>query len=108
LYQPFLATCIRALPHHYRLLTAEPGHTLQFTVTGLGGGTWFLVYSSGGQWELQESANGAVVAVVTIDGAVAWRLFTKSLPRTQAEAHIQVTGDKRLGKQVYSLVTVMG
>ncbi|GAB2469174.1 hypothetical protein GCM10011375_29200 [Hymenobacter qilianensis] len=108
LYQPFLATCIRALPHHYRQLAAEPGHALQFTVTGAGGGTWFLVYSSGGQWELQESATGAVEAVVTIDGAVAWRLFTKSLPRTQAAAHIQVTGDERLGEQVYNLVTVMG
>lgn len=108
LYQPFLAACMRALPHHYRQLIAAPGQALQFTVAGAGGGTWFLEYSSDGQWKLQESAAGSIVAVVTIDGAVAWRLFTKSLPRTQAEAHIQVAGDKRLGEQVFNLVTVMG
>ncbi|MBC6609012.1 maleylpyruvate isomerase N-terminal domain-containing protein [Hymenobacter sp. BT188] len=108
LYQPFLATCMRALPHHYRHVSAEPGQTLRFTVTGEGGGTWFLQYNSAGQWELQESATSPCVAVVTIDGTVAWRLFTKSLPRTQAEAHVQLTGDKGLGEQVFNLIAIMG
>lgn len=107
LYQPFLATCMRALPHHYRYLSAEPGQTLRFTVTGAGGGIWFLQYTGARQWELQERSAAPMVAVVTIEGAVAWRLFTKSLPRAQAEACVQITGDKRLGEQVFNLITVM-
>jgi asparagine synthetase B (glutamine-hydrolysing) len=107
LYQPFLATCVRALPHHYRNVSAEPGQTLQLTVSGEGGDTWFLQYSSAGEWELSERSPDSVTAVVTIDGAVAWRLFTKSLPRNLVDAHIQLTGDKRLGEPNHSLITVM-
>jgi hypothetical protein len=108
LYLPFLATCIRALPHHYSHLHAEPGQTLQFTVTGEGGSTWFLQYGSAGEWELQEIKTGPIMAVITIDGSVAWRLFTKSLTRHQAKAHVQIQGDKRLEEQVFTLLTVMG
>jgi uncharacterized protein (TIGR03083 family) len=107
LYQPFLATCIRALPYHYRQVAAEHGQMLQLTVTGEGGHTWFLQYTSAGQWQLSENNSGPIAAVVTINGAVAWRLFTKSLPRDLAEAHIQLAGDKRLGEHIYSLITVM-
>jgi hypothetical protein len=106
LYQPFLATCIRALPYHYRQVAAEPGQMLQFTVTGEGGDTWFMHYTSAGQWQLSENSSGPIAAVV-IDGAVAWRLFTKSLPRSLAEEHTQLTGDQRLGEHIYSLITVM-
>jgi hypothetical protein len=80
---------------------------LQLTVTGEGGHTWFLQYTSAGQWQLSENNSGPIAAVVTINGAVAWRLFTKSLPRDLAEAHTQLTGDKRLGEHIYSLITVM-
>jgi hypothetical protein len=106
LYYPFLATCVRALPHHYRNVSASPGTTLQFTVTGAGGGTWFLQRQAT-NWQLGTDYHGPVAAAVTLDGAVAWRLFTKSLPRTQAQPHITTTGESVLTEPIYSLTTVM-
>jgi hypothetical protein len=106
LYEPFLATCVRALPHHYRHVATAPGLAVQVTITGSGGNTWYLYRSALG-WELAHTPVGDVSATITIDGSVAWRLFTKSLPRVQAENHIQVTGDKYLTEPVYSLLAVM-
>ncbi|MBO0358506.1 maleylpyruvate isomerase N-terminal domain-containing protein [Hymenobacter sp. BT186] len=106
LYSPFLATCIRALPHHYRNVAAAPGTTLQFTVTGAGGGTWFLQRQAT-TWHLGTDYRGPVAATITLDGAVAWRLFTKSLPRTEAQRHITTTGKPQLTEPIFSLVTVM-
>ncbi|UOQ51632.1 maleylpyruvate isomerase N-terminal domain-containing protein [Hymenobacter cellulosivorans] len=107
LYLPFLATCLRALPHHYRAVAAEPGQVIAFTITGEAGATWYLVQTDTG-WQLsQQHSASALAASVTIDGAVAWRLFTKSLPRELASAHIQLEGDARLGEPVFDLLTVM-
>ncbi|WP_022823710.1 maleylpyruvate isomerase N-terminal domain-containing protein [Hymenobacter norwichensis] len=106
LYYPFLATCVRALPHHYRNVPAASGTTLQFTVTGVGGGTWFLQRQPT-RWELGTDYNGLVTATITVDGNVAWRLFTKSLPRAEAPHHIATTGDPQLTDSIFSLITVM-
>ncbi|WP_375437536.1 maleylpyruvate isomerase N-terminal domain-containing protein [uncultured Hymenobacter sp.] len=106
LYHPFLSTCVRALPHHYRAISAAPGSVLQFTVTGMGGDTWYLQRQANG-WELGTQYSGPVAATITLAGAVAWRLFTKSLPRTLANAHIATTGDPLLTEPIFSLITVM-
>jgi uncharacterized protein (TIGR03083 family) len=106
LYQPFLATCVRALPHHYREVVAAPGTVVQFTVTGAGGDTWYLQRQPAG-WELGIHHTGPVAATITLDGSVAWRLFTKSLPRPQAASHLVVTGEPQLTEPIYSLITVM-
>ncbi|UOG77156.1 maleylpyruvate isomerase N-terminal domain-containing protein [Hymenobacter tibetensis] len=105
-YQPFLATCIRALPHHYRTVDAAPDTVVQFTVTGAAGDTWYLQRHVAG-WELGTYYSGPIAATITLDGAVAWRLFTKSLPRPLAEAHVVVEGEPHLTQPVYSLLTVM-
>lgn len=107
LYHPFLSTCVRALPHHYRAVAAEPGTVLQFTVTGAAGDTWYLKRQAS-SWELGTEYAGPVAATVTLDGSVAWRLFTKSLPRTLAEAHVEVSGEQYLTEPIYSLITIMG
>ncbi|SHL74235.1 maleylpyruvate isomerase N-terminal domain-containing protein [Hymenobacter psychrotolerans] len=107
LYHPFLSTCLRALPHHYRHVEAEPGTVLQLTITGEGGGTWYLRRHELG-WELGTDYSGQVAASSTLTGEVAWRLFTKSLPRSIAAGYLQTTGNARLAEPLYSLTTVMG
>lgn len=107
LYHPFLSTCVRALPHHYRAVTAAPGTVVQFTVTGAGGDTWYLRRGAN-NWELGTHYLGPVAATITLDGAVAWRLFTKSLPRPLAATHVEVSGEQHLTEPIYSLVTIMG
>ncbi|WP_290791496.1 maleylpyruvate isomerase N-terminal domain-containing protein [Flavihumibacter sp. UBA7668] len=42
LYHPFLQTMVRGLPYQYRHLAAASGTTIQFTITGEAGATWFL------------------------------------------------------------------
>ncbi|UOQ77227.1 hypothetical protein MUN84_00330 [Hymenobacter sp. 5516J-16] len=80
LYRPFLATCLQALPYHYRAVVAPEGTAVRFRVTGEGGDTWFLLRAEGG-WVLgQNYEGGPVAAAVELPGQVAWRLFTNSLP----------------------------
>ena len=57
LYQPFLATCLRALPHHYRGVEAAAGTVVQLTISGAGGGTWYLRRAASG-WELGTGYTG--------------------------------------------------
>lgn len=106
LYYPFLSTCLRALPHHYRHVAAGPGTVLQLTITGEGGGTWYLRRHELG-WELGTGYSGPVAASSTLVGEVAWRLFTKSLPRPLVAEYLQTTGATRLAEPLYSLTTVM-
>ena len=107
LYQPFLDTCVRALPHHYRAVPASVGTVVAFIIVGPVGGTWYLQRETDG-WVLGLGYVGQPVTTIELDGAVAWRLFTKSLPRQQAQAHVAISGDERLGLPVFGLMAVMG
>ncbi|MBD2716774.1 maleylpyruvate isomerase N-terminal domain-containing protein [Microvirga sp. STR05] len=106
LYHPFLSTCLRALPHHYRNVEAAAGTVVQLMISGAGGGTWYLRRTAAG-WELGTDYTGAVATSITLAGEVAWRLFTKSLPRQLAAGYLQATGQTELAEPLYSLVTVM-
>ena len=107
LYAPFLATCVQALPHHYRRVAAAPGTAVRLHITGPAADSWFLVRVAAG-WELGQHYAGPVQASVELDGAVAWRLFTKSLPPPQAARHLHRQGPAELTEPIFSLVTVMG
>lgn len=106
LYQSFLATCVRALPHHYRQVAAPIGTTLRVEVTGPAGDTWFLRREAPG-WELGHGYAGPVAATVQIPGEVAWRLFMKSLSRQEAARQLAVQGPAELTEPIFSLTAVM-
>ncbi|QIX59769.1 maleylpyruvate isomerase family protein [Hymenobacter sp. BT18] len=107
LYHPFLQTCLRAWPWHYRYVAASEGTIVSLHITGDGGGHWQLRCTAGA-WQLQETEATEPAARITLAGQVAWRLFTKSLPRTAAEAHVHFAGDLALAEPFFSLLTVMG
>ncbi|MBT9392336.1 maleylpyruvate isomerase N-terminal domain-containing protein [Hymenobacter sp. NST-14] len=106
LYAPFLATCARALPHHYRAVAAAPGTVVQVQLTGPASVTWFLRRRPA-DWELGQGYAGAPAARVELNGAVAWRLFTNSLPRPEAARHLRLHGPAELTEPIHSLLTVM-
>ncbi|MBC6698829.1 maleylpyruvate isomerase N-terminal domain-containing protein [Hymenobacter sp. BT190] len=106
LYEPFLSACLRALPHHYRAVLAPVGTVLALVITGASGNTWYLRRAENG-WELGTNYSGPVATHVMLDGKVAWRLFTKSLPRELAAKHLRAEGDQALAEPLYSLITVM-
>ncbi|MBC6612893.1 maleylpyruvate isomerase N-terminal domain-containing protein [Hymenobacter sp. BT507] len=107
LYQPFLLTCLQALPHHYRAVEAPPGTAIQVTIIEPGAVTCY-VYRDENGWQLLAAYQGESTTTITLEGEVAWRLFTKSLPPAQAAAHAHVTGNAQLAEPFWRLVTVMG
>ncbi|UOR06919.1 maleylpyruvate isomerase N-terminal domain-containing protein [Hymenobacter aerilatus] len=107
LYQPFLLTCLQALPHHYRAVEAPPGTVIQVTITEPGAVTCY-VHRTEKAWQLLAAYPGESTTTITLAGAAAWRLFTKSLPPAQAAAHAHVTGNMQLADPFWRLVTVMG
>ncbi|RSK39497.1 maleylpyruvate isomerase N-terminal domain-containing protein [Hymenobacter perfusus] len=106
LYEPFLTTCAQALPHHYRSVAAELGTVVRVQLTGPAPSTWFLRRTPAG-WELGQDYMRPVAASITLDGAVAWRLFTKSLPPAEAVRYLQRQGPPNLTQPILSLLTVM-
>ncbi|TGD80355.1 maleylpyruvate isomerase N-terminal domain-containing protein [Hymenobacter wooponensis] len=106
LYHPFLATCVRALPHRYRQLRAPLNTTIQFTVDGPAGDTWYLQRLEQG-WDLGQQYVGPIATGLTIAPEQAWRLFTNSLSQQEARQYIKVQGEAAWAEPVYTLLAVM-
>ena len=104
---PVLDCFMRALPFAYRDRPAAPGTHARFNVEGDCGGSWFL-NRDGDQWQLVESPMNRQASETTIPQEIAWRIFTKGIDRTSAEAQVEVRGDRELGLQVLRMVTIVG
>jgi uncharacterized protein (TIGR03083 family) len=102
LYQPFLQTSLRALPHHYRRLTPPPGTSVVFHIGALAQG---LVYAQEG-WHL-EPAREVATTQVFIPEKIAWRIFTKGISRAEAEVHVRLEGAPVWGLPVLDMLAVM-
>jgi hypothetical protein len=105
-YHPYLDTSMRALPHHYKSVKANPGDGIQFEITGEGGGAWFLFFD-GIQWELVTAFTQQPACVVSIDGMIAWQIFTKGISRSVAEKFVRISGNTALGESIFSMLAVM-
>ncbi|OON67613.1 maleylpyruvate isomerase N-terminal domain-containing protein [Hymenobacter sp. CRA2] len=105
LYEPYLQTSMRALPHHYRTVLAPEGTQLRVRVQGLAAAEWQLRRRAD-HWELT-SERATPDATVTIGGAVAWQLFSNELDAATANRHVQVEGEQWLAEKILDLVAVM-
>lgn len=117
LYHPVLDCFMRALPFHYRAMSAPSGAgaaaTIAITVTGECGGDWHLYRENreGEAWRLVEKPAAdiaTIVATVAIPQEIAWRIFTKGIAREQAREHVSVTGDLALGYHVLDMLAIVG
>lgn len=107
LYYPLLDTFMRALPHTFRDVTAMDGTLIQVSVTGEGGGNWYL-YRTQQIWQLMYSPPFRHPSDrVTIDGQIAWRIFTKGISQADALPYVTIEGDQELGRTVLSMLSVM-
>ncbi|MBX2926890.1 MAG: maleylpyruvate isomerase N-terminal domain-containing protein [Saprospiraceae bacterium] len=106
LYFPYLDTSMRALPHHYHNVPAETGTVIQFSVSGEGGGHWFLQRSEDA-WHLVQVAHATPVCTVEIEGEIAWRIFTKGISREEAGRRCTIAGRRELGERVLEMLAVM-
>jgi uncharacterized protein (TIGR03083 family) len=106
LYHPVLDCFMRALPFHYRSMSAPAGTAITIQVTGECGGEWHLY--RGDAWLLASAPAGTVAATITMPEDLAWRLFTKGLARGEAHEHVRVTGDAALGDHVLTTLAIVG
>ena len=105
-YHPFLDISMRALPYHYRNVEAQQHDVIRFTVTGDGGGAWHLMYEKT-EWVLLSQCTLRPASEVSIDGDIAWRLFTKGIDREQAAQKCRFSGNQVLGRKILSMLVVM-
>jgi len=105
LYYPVLDTFMMALPYTYRDTNVPNGTVVQVSISGEGGGHWFLAHH--GKWQLSKTNDAPVTAHIIIDGSVAWKLFTKSWRRKDIEQHISIEGDTTLAEVALEMIAVM-
>ncbi|MCB9102179.1 MAG: maleylpyruvate isomerase N-terminal domain-containing protein [Anaerolineales bacterium] len=103
---PVLDTFLRALPHTYGAVEAADGTGLVFVVTGSAGGVWSLQRQAN-TWQLYTGPHPAPTTRVTLDQDAAWRICTKGIAPAEAEARMQIEGDRRLGLGLLNLVSIM-
>ena len=106
LFQPVLATFVRALPHTYKDIPVIHNTVLKFVVTGEAGDTWYLI-GEANSWSLSQGVDLQPVTVVTMDQEVCWRLFTKGMHKEQARAQTIIKGDKKLGEKLLETVSII-
>lgn len=102
-YHPHLETSMRALAHHYRNFQGKKDEVLSFEITGEAGGIWYL-YNDGKKW-VQVEDIAATENIITIEGEIAWRLFTKGIKKE--ETSIRIQGNKQAGEHLLSMLAVM-
>jgi uncharacterized protein (TIGR03083 family) len=106
LYHPVLDCFMRALPFHYRSMSALAGTAIRIHVSGDCGGDWHLYH--GDAWMLASEPVGTIVTTVTIPQEIAWRIFTKGIARENASEHVRVTGEAALGNHVLNMLAIVG
>jgi uncharacterized protein (TIGR03083 family) len=103
---PALDIFMRALPHTYRAVHAEPGQSIHFAIRGEAGGDWTLRRQAQG-WSLFTGQDDHPAARVSLDQENAWRLFSKGLSPEAARQSVRIEGDPQLGEPVFGALAVM-
>lgn len=103
---PALDIFMRALPHTYRAVPAEPGQSIHFAIRGEAGGDWTLRRRSQG-WSLFTGRDDHNAAQVSLDQETGWKLFSKGLSPEAARRSVRIEGDPMLGEPVFGALAVM-
>jgi uncharacterized protein (TIGR03083 family) len=105
LYRPVLDCFLRGLPHALGGVAAAPGTVLRVEIAGDCGGVWHFAREAPG-WKARVSGEGGGASVV-VPQEIAWRVFTKGIPRDAAAAQIQFAGDRELGMHILDLIAIV-
>ena len=107
LFYPFIDTFMYGLPYTYRNIHAGTGTIITLKILSDIGGQWHLVKTEHFWQLIKSSTEKNAAAIVCIDPATAWKLFSKGISPEQAAGKVQITGDKRLGEVALNMVSVM-
>ena len=107
LYGPVLECFMRALPYAYRDRAAAPGTICEVEIAGDCGGVWRIRRGNDG-WSVATTWDRAAVrSTTTIPQELAWKIFTKGLPPSEARPHVSIAGETRLGAAVLDMIAIV-
>jgi hypothetical protein len=115
-----LDTFVRAFPHSFRDLHAPDGSHLRINFTPPEHVTrdarreapdaetyMYSLFRYDGRWTLFTDVDDPPNAEVSMDTETAWRLLTKSIPKSQAVARSTISGDRVLAGRVMDTVAII-
>lgn len=106
LHHPYLQVSMYALPYQFRHIQAEEGDLVKISVSGEGGGEWYLQRHIS-EWKLVEPATETPACSVAIEEDWAWRIFMNAATAAEAEKHVTITGKTELGLPIFDIRAVM-
>jgi len=104
--RPAIDIFMRALPHAYRETDAPDRTAVTITIMGDSGGSWVLLRESRA-WRLRSGGTNNPNAAVSIPQDLAWKLFTKWIPKDDAIAGADIRGDSALALRVFDMKAVI-
>jgi uncharacterized protein (TIGR03083 family) len=107
LYHPVLDCFVRGLPHSYRHFDAPVGTNLLLEIPGECGGTWALSKDTH-SWGFLSKYPERIDCRVTVPQEIAWRMFTKGIPRDTVLAQVKIEGNQALAAGVLQLTAIVG
>lgn len=107
LYYPVLDCFVRGLPHSYRHLSAPAGTSVLLEISGDCGGTWALSREAD-TWSFVSEYPKEVDCRVILPEEIAWRMFTKGIPRDSVRAQVKIEGDDALAAGILQLTAIVG
>lgn len=106
LFYPFIQTMMQGMPHTYRQIHAEQGTLISVEILSDIGGSWDIIKKTNA-WEMTETQQKKPDATISIDPAIAWKLFSKGISPAEALSQVKISGNHELGKIALEMVSVM-
>jgi uncharacterized protein (TIGR03083 family) len=103
---PVIATFVRAMPHVYRDVRSPEDTNVQLSIGGDASSVWCITRSDS-RWNLEAKVVADPACEVVLDADVAWRLWTKGLPASDAPSRIAIHGDAQLAAPLLAMTCVM-
>jgi uncharacterized protein (TIGR03083 family) len=102
---PLLHTFMTALPHTYRNVKAAHGQIISVMIPGEAGGDWKIRFE-GTEWVFIIS-DQKPDALIMLEVADAWKLFTNAYTREEARKKVKISGQAHLGEPFLQMRSVM-
>jgi uncharacterized protein (TIGR03083 family) len=103
---PVHAAFAHGLPVTFRAVVAPLGTTVSLVIPGRAGGAW-TVERREAAWRLWLGEPADPTARVVLPPAVAWRMYTRTLPREELRAAATMTGEPALAEQLLTTVSIV-
>lgn len=104
--RPVLEAFAFALPVTFVDVDAALGTLVTLAIPGPAGGTWTVQRTDGG-WRLLVGSGAVSTATVELPAAIAWRMYTRTLPVTELRASATITGDRALAERLLTTVAIV-